>query len=108
MTQTETIDGEGGEAISRYLFFRGWNILYNDQLCYSFGLCGIRTTENMNEFKEPLVVACYNVDYMKNRKGKTYTFFLCFHCVIAMGLLVTGRETTPKISTTPRSLPSTK
>jgi len=36
------------------------------------GLCGHRTTDNAKEFKMPLVVAYYNVDYAKNTKGTNY------------------------------------
>lgn len=36
------------------------------------GLCGHRTTSNQDQFKKPLVVAYYNVDYIKNAKGTNY------------------------------------
>ena len=36
------------------------------------GLVGHRTMDNMKEFKEPLVVAYYDVDYVKNVKGTNY------------------------------------
>merc|ERR1712241_438210 len=36
------------------------------------GICGHRTTDNAKEFKEPLVVAYYAVDYVKNIKGTNY------------------------------------
>jgi len=36
------------------------------------GLCGHRTTDNAKDFKMPLVVAYYNVDYAKNVKGTNY------------------------------------
>jgi len=36
------------------------------------GVCGHRTTDNAKEFKEPLVVAYYGVDYTKNVKGTNY------------------------------------
>ncbi|XKL64506.1 hypothetical protein PGB90_004592 [Kerria lacca] len=36
------------------------------------GLVGHRTTENSEDFKSPLVVAYYNVDYIKNPKGTNY------------------------------------
>merc|ERR550525_249277 len=36
------------------------------------GICGHRTTDNAKEFKEPLVVAYYAVDYVKNVKGTNY------------------------------------
>ncbi|XP_012277222.1 protein disulfide-isomerase A3 [Orussus abietinus] len=37
-----------------------------------FGIAGIRTRDNAAEFKNPLVVAYYNVDYVKNPKGTNY------------------------------------
>merc|ERR550517_2119342 len=36
------------------------------------GICGHRTSDNGKEFKEPLVVAYYGVDYTKNVKGTNY------------------------------------
>jgi len=36
------------------------------------GLCGHRTTSNMEQFNKPLVVAYYDVDYVKNIKGTNY------------------------------------
>lgn len=36
------------------------------------GLCGHRTTSNQAQFKMPLVVAYYDVDYVKNTKGTNY------------------------------------
>jgi len=36
------------------------------------GLCGHRSTDNAKDFKMPLVVAYYNVDYEKNPKGTNY------------------------------------
>jgi len=36
------------------------------------GLTGHRTIDNAKEFKEPLVVAYYDVDYVKNVKGTNY------------------------------------
>jgi len=36
------------------------------------GLAGHRTTDNAKEFKEPLVVVYYDVDYVKNVKGTNY------------------------------------
>ncbi|CAD5116862.1 DgyrCDS5703 [Dimorphilus gyrociliatus] len=36
------------------------------------GLCGHRTTGNTDQFKNPLVVAYYDVDYVKNTKGTNY------------------------------------
>lgn len=37
-----------------------------------FGIAGIRTRDNSAEFKNPLVVAYYTVDYVKNPKGTNY------------------------------------
>ncbi|KAG7199756.1 hypothetical protein KM043_000425 [Ampulex compressa] len=37
-----------------------------------FGIAGIRTRDNAPEFKNPLVVAYYGVDYVKNPKGTNY------------------------------------
>jgi len=36
------------------------------------GLCGHRTGDNAKDFKNPLVVAYYSVDYVKNPKGTNY------------------------------------
>merc|ERR1711992_91699 len=36
------------------------------------GMAGHRTSDNAKEFKEPLVVAYYDVDYVKNIKGTNY------------------------------------
>merc|ERR1712029_241372 len=36
------------------------------------GIAGHRTTDNAKDFKEPLVVAYYDVDYVKNIKGTNY------------------------------------
>ena len=36
------------------------------------GLCELRTTDNADKFKKPLVVAFYDVDYDKNEKGTNY------------------------------------
>ena len=37
-----------------------------------FGIAGVRTRDNAPEFKNPLVVAYYAVDYVKNPKGTNY------------------------------------
>nr|XP_033185197.1 protein disulfide-isomerase A3 [Bombus vancouverensis nearcticus] len=37
-----------------------------------FGIAGVRTRDNEREFKNPLVVAYYAVDYVKNPKGTNY------------------------------------
>jgi protein disulfide isomerase family A protein 3 len=36
------------------------------------GLCGHRTSENQHQFEKPLIVAYYNVDYVKDPKGTNY------------------------------------
>jgi len=36
------------------------------------GICGVRTTDNAADFKNPLVTAYYTVDYVKNVKGTNY------------------------------------
>jgi protein disulfide isomerase family A protein 3 len=36
------------------------------------GLCGHRTPDNARDFKEPLVMAFFDVDYVKNVKGTNY------------------------------------
>jgi len=36
------------------------------------GLCGHRTSDNAKDFKDPVVVAFYDVDYVKNPKGTNY------------------------------------
>jgi len=36
------------------------------------GLCGVRTSANNDQFKKPLIVAYYDVDYVKNVKGTNY------------------------------------
>ncbi|XP_029156289.1 protein disulfide-isomerase A3 [Nylanderia fulva] len=37
-----------------------------------YGIAGVRTRDNSQDFKNPLVVAYYNVDYVKNAKGTNY------------------------------------
>lgn len=39
---------------------------------FSFGIVGVRTRDNAVDFKNPLIVAYYNVDYTKNPKGTNY------------------------------------
>ncbi|XP_058460976.1 protein disulfide-isomerase A3 [Malaya genurostris] len=36
------------------------------------GLCGVRTREAVSDFKNPLIVVYYAVDYVKNPKGTNY------------------------------------
>ncbi|XP_060537218.1 protein disulfide-isomerase A3 [Cylas formicarius] len=45
----------------------------NDFISKNFyGLVGVRVSGNQREFKSPLVVAYYDVDYVKNPKGTNY------------------------------------
>jgi protein disulfide isomerase family A protein 3 len=37
-----------------------------------YGLVGVRTQDNSKDFKQPLVIAYFNVDYKKNPKGTNY------------------------------------
>jgi len=39
---------------------------------FSHGLVGHRTRDSVADFKNPIVVAYYNVDYTKNVKGTNY------------------------------------
>lgn len=41
-------------------------------LFFSHGLVGHRKTDNKNDFQNPLIVAYYGVDYVKNPKGTNY------------------------------------
>lgn len=43
---------------------------------FSHGLVGLRNRENSNDFKNPLIVAYYGVDYVKNAKGKVNYYFI--------------------------------
>ncbi|XP_034937220.1 protein disulfide-isomerase A3 [Chelonus insularis] len=54
---------EGGDSVSDINEFITKNY---------FGLCGIRTRDNAMSFNNPLVVAYYAVDYVKNPKGTNY------------------------------------
>jgi len=36
------------------------------------GICGVKTMDNMADFKNPVVTAYYTVDYVKNPKGTNY------------------------------------
>lgn len=42
---------------------------------YSYGLVGVRTQDSSKDFKQPLVIAYFNVDYKKNAKGFFYYLF---------------------------------
>lgn len=45
----------------------------NDFINNNFhGLAGVRRSDNQRDFKSPLVVAYFNVDYVKNPKGTNY------------------------------------
>lgn len=39
---------------------------------FSHGLVGHRKSDNKQDFQNPLVVAYYSVDYVKNTKGTNY------------------------------------
>lgn len=39
---------------------------------YSHGLVGHRKPDNREDFKNPLIVGYYTVDYLKNPKGTNY------------------------------------
>ncbi|XP_001599732.2 protein disulfide-isomerase A3 [Nasonia vitripennis] len=54
---------EGGDSISEVSAFIKQNY---------YGLVGVRTRDNAGEFKNPLIVAYYAVDYVKNPKGTNY------------------------------------
>lgn len=65
--------------ISEYLYIFAEILLHSCyensvvmSICCSFGIAGIRTRDNVQDFKNPLVVAYYNVDYVKNPKGTNY------------------------------------
>lgn len=45
--------------------------LYYNKI-FSHGLVGHRKTDNRQDFKNPLIVAYYGVDYIKNPKGTNY------------------------------------
>jgi len=47
-------------------------LVYNFICVFSHGFAGLRTSGNANQFKKPLVVAYYAVDYVKNPKGTNY------------------------------------
>lgn len=44
-----------------------------DNLLFSHGLVGYRTHTNHEDFQSPLIVAYYDVDYVKNVKGMSFT-----------------------------------
>jgi protein disulfide isomerase family A protein 3 len=39
---------------------------------FSFGLVGHRSVDNAAQFKDPIVIAYFGVDYVKNPKGTNY------------------------------------
>ncbi|XP_015599675.1 protein disulfide-isomerase A3 [Cephus cinctus] len=61
--EASSVVHKGGDSISEVHDF----ILNN-----YFGIVGVRTRDNSADFKNPLVVAYYNVDYVKNPKGTNY------------------------------------
>lgn len=61
--EEKSVKHEGGDSISDVQDFITSNY---------FGIAGIRTRDNAGEFKNPLVVAYYAVDYVKNPKGTNY------------------------------------
>ena len=55
--------------------------------CNRHGLAGHRVTGNTDQFKTPLVVAYYDVDYTKNPKGTNYwRNRLMYYCVLTLCL----------------------
>ncbi|XP_012265942.1 protein disulfide-isomerase A3 [Athalia rosae] len=61
--EPSSVKYEGGDSIADVNDFITKNY---------FGIAGVRTRDNAAEFKNPLVVAYYNVDYVKNAKGTNY------------------------------------
>ncbi|XP_076246068.1 disulfide-isomerase A3 [Calliopsis andreniformis] len=61
--EPNTVKHTGGDSISDIQEFINKNY---------FGIAGIRTRDNAAEFKNPLVVCYYAVDYVKNPKGTNY------------------------------------
>ena len=49
-----------------------WAVNDNFFLFFSQGLCSHRTSSNQDQFKKPLFVAYFDVDYTKNPKGTNY------------------------------------
>lgn len=52
--------------------FRVQVLITNCFVIFSHGLVGVRNQDNAREFKQPLIVAYYGVDYKKNPKGTNY------------------------------------
>ncbi|XP_058790201.1 protein disulfide-isomerase A3-like [Phymastichus coffea] len=61
--ETSKVVYEGGDSVSEVHSF-----VKNTH----HGLVGVRTRDNAEDFKNPLIVAYYNVDYVKNPKGTNY------------------------------------
>ncbi|XP_046434463.1 protein disulfide-isomerase A3 [Neodiprion pinetum] len=61
--EPSSVTYEGGDSIADVNDFITKNY---------FGIVGVRTRDNAADFKNPLVVAYYNVDYVKNVKGTNY------------------------------------
>lgn len=51
-----------------------WLLIENfcEPLFFSHGLVGHRTSDNIQDFRNPVVVGYYSVDYVKNQKGTNY------------------------------------
>jgi len=60
------------------------------------GLAGIRTTSNSDQFKKPLIVVYYDVDYVKNPKGSNYWRNRVMK--VAKGLADAGKKVTFAVS----------
>ena len=52
----------------------------------SYGLVGVRTQDNAKDFKQPVVIAYYAVDYKKNPKGTNFlpSDGIPFHLVFSL------------------------
>lgn len=61
--EANSVKYEGSDSVSNVYDFITQNY---------FGIVGVRTRDNAGEFKNPLVVAYYAVDYVKNPKGTNY------------------------------------
>ncbi|KAL6427249.1 hypothetical protein ACFW04_008684 [Cataglyphis niger] len=61
--EDKSIIYEGGDSINDVNDFVTKNY---------YGIAGVRTRDNAQDFKNPLVIAYYNVDYVKNAKGTNY------------------------------------
>lgn len=73
----------------KYQLFSADTYFLDDNFnCFSFlhnshGLVGHRTHDNHDDFKSPLIVVYYDVDYVKNPKGKfNFLHFSILHCLV--------------------------